>query len=135
VTDERVDAPQPGRLSDYLCLGVVSRIYRRDLVDEVIAETRSKEKRNRLLPARLVVYYVIALALFFGEAYEEVMRRMVGGLRFVAAWEHAWQVPTPRRCVRHGSVSVRRRCGGYSNVPRLRWPHRRRSAPGRDHGG
>jgi Insertion element 4 transposase N-terminal len=53
----------------------------------VIAETRSKEKRDRLLPARLVVYYVIALALFFGEAYEEVMRKMVGGLRFVSAWE------------------------------------------------
>lgn len=73
----------------------MSRIYRRDLVDEVIAETRSKEQRARLLPARLVVYYVIALALFFGEAYEEVMRRMVGGLRFVSAWEHAWRVPTP----------------------------------------
>jgi len=95
VTDGQVDTPQPGRLSDYLCLGVMSRIYRRDLVDEVIAETRSKEKRARLLPARLVVYYVIALALFFGEAYEEVMRRMVGGLRFVSAWEHAWRVPTP----------------------------------------
>ena len=39
-----------GRLSDYLCLGVVSRIYQRYLVDEVIAETQSKEKRNRLLP-------------------------------------------------------------------------------------
>ena len=112
MTDERVDAPQQGRLSDYLCLGVVSRIYRRDLVDEVIAETRSREKRNRLLPARLVVYYVIALALFFGEAYEEVMRRMVGGLRFVAAWEHAWQVPTPSALCqarqRLGEAPVRR---------------------------
>jgi hypothetical protein len=38
---------------------------------------------------------VIALALFFGEAYEEVMRKMVGGLRFVSAWERAWRVPTP----------------------------------------
>jgi hypothetical protein len=37
-------------------LGVIGRVYRRDLVDEVIAETRSKEKRGRLLPARLVVY-------------------------------------------------------------------------------
>jgi hypothetical protein len=82
-------------LADYLILGVISRIYRRDLVDEVIAETRRKEQRNRLLPARLVVYYVIALALFFGEAYEEVMRKMVGGLRFVSAWERAWRVPTP----------------------------------------
>jgi hypothetical protein len=84
----------PGRLSDYLSLGVIARVYRRDLVDEVIAETRSREKRIRLLPARLVVYYVIALGLFFGEAYEEVMRKMVGGLRFVAAWEQAWRVPT-----------------------------------------
>jgi Insertion element 4 transposase N-terminal/Transposase DDE domain len=86
--------PHAGRLSDYLSLGVVARIYRRDLVDQVLLETRSKEKRARLLPARLVVYYVIALALFFGEAYEEVMRKMVGGLRFVAAWERAWKVPT-----------------------------------------
>jgi hypothetical protein len=60
----------------------------------VLLETRSKEKRQRLLPARLVVYYVIALALFFGEAYEEVMRKMVGGLRLVSAWERAWKVPT-----------------------------------------
>jgi hypothetical protein len=95
VSDEKTDQLRAGRLSDYLSLGVVSRIYRRDLVDEVIAETRSKEKRERLLPARLVVYYVIALALFFGEAYEEVMRKMVGGLRFVSAWERAWQVPSP----------------------------------------
>lgn len=89
------EQPRRGRLSDYLSLGVVARVYGRDLVDEVIRETRSKEKRNRLLPARLVVYYVIALALFFGEAYEEVMRRMVGGLQFLSAWERHWQVPTP----------------------------------------
>jgi hypothetical protein len=75
-------------------LGVIARVYRRELVDQVLLETRSKEKRQRLLPARLVVYYVIALALFFGEAYEEVMRKMVGGLRLVSAWERAWKVPT-----------------------------------------
>jgi hypothetical protein len=83
---------------------VVARIYRRDLVDQVLLETRRTEKRARLLPARLVVYYVIALALFFGEAYEEVMRKMVGGLRFVAAWERAWKVPTasaPNRTKQH----------------------------------
>jgi hypothetical protein len=89
------DVPEPGRLSDYLSLGVISRVYGRDLVDEVIAQVGRREKRSRLLPARLVVYYVIALGLFFGEAYEEVMRKMVGGLRFVAAWEHSWKVPTP----------------------------------------
>jgi hypothetical protein len=94
-SDDANEPPRGGRLSDYLCLGVVSRIYRPDLVDEVIIETRGKEKRNRVLPPRLVVYYVIALALFFGEAYEEVMRKMVGGLRLVSAWERHWHVPSP----------------------------------------
>lgn len=89
------EAPRVGRLSDYLSLGVIARVFGRDVVDEVIAETGRREQRNRLLPARLVVYYVIALGLFFGQAYEEVLRQMVGGLRFVAAWEKAWQVPSP----------------------------------------
>ena len=109
-TDEQ--EPRAGRLSDHLSLGVIARVYPRDVVDEVIIETRSKEKRNRLLPARLVVYYVIALGLFFGEAYEEVMRKMIGGLRFVAAWERSWQVPTPSALCqarqRLGETPVRR---------------------------
>jgi Insertion element 4 transposase N-terminal len=91
--ETNAQAQYAGRLSDYLSLGVIARIYRRDVVDQVLLETRSKEKRQRLLPAQLVVYYVIGLALFFGDAYEEVMRKMVG-LRFVAAWERAWTVPT-----------------------------------------
>jgi hypothetical protein len=95
MSDEQVDGRQPGRLSDHLSLGVIARVYRRELVEDVIARTGSREKRRRLLPARLVVYYVIALGLFFGDAYEEVMRKMVGGLRFVSAWERSWQVPTP----------------------------------------
>lgn len=35
-------------MPDYLSLSVIARVYRRDPVDEVIAETRSKEKRTRL---------------------------------------------------------------------------------------
>ncbi len=91
---ETREEPAAGRLSDHLSLGVIARIYRRDQVDDAVARSGRREKRQRLLPARLVVYYVIALALFFGEAYEEVMRKMVGGLRFVSAWEKAWKVPT-----------------------------------------
>ena len=69
-------------------------MFPRDLVDEVVAETGSREKRSRLLPAHVVVYYVLALALFFGEGYEEVMRRLVGGLRFLRNWSGSWNVPT-----------------------------------------
>lgn len=82
------------RLTDRISIGVLTRVVPRDLVDEVIAESGRKEKRSRLLPAHVVVYYVLALALYFGEAYEEVMRRLVGGLRFLGNWSHAWKVPS-----------------------------------------
>jgi hypothetical protein len=41
-----------------------------------------------------VVYYVLGLCLFFGDAYEEVMRLLVAGLHFTGAWQKDWQVPT-----------------------------------------
>lgn len=96
MEDERVGPEEPGagRLSDHLSLGVIARVYGRDLIDGVVARSGRREKRQRLLPARLVTYFVIALGLFFGDAYEEVMRKMVGGLKFVSAWEKAWKVPT-----------------------------------------
>ena len=82
------------RLTDRISIGVLTRLVPRDLVDEVIAEAGCKEKRSRLLPAHVVVYYVLALALYFGESYEEVMRRLVGGLRFLKNWSGEWKVPT-----------------------------------------
>jgi len=81
-------------LTDRISVGVLTRVVPRDLIDEVIAESGRKEKRSRLLPAHVVVYYVLALALYFGEAYDEVMRRLVGGLRFLRNWSGEWAVPT-----------------------------------------
>jgi len=85
----------PGiRLTDRIGIGVLTRLIDRDLVDEVLAETGRIEQRSRLLPARVVVYYVLGLCLFFGDAYEEVMRLLVAGLNFTGAWQKDWQVPT-----------------------------------------
>jgi hypothetical protein len=69
------------RLTDRIGLGVLSRLVHRDLVDEVLAETGRTERRCRLLPARVVVYFVLAMTLFFDDAYEDVMRKLVEGLR------------------------------------------------------
>ena len=82
------------RLSDHVALGVLTRLVPRDLVDEVLAETGRQELRVRLLPARVVVYYVMALALFFGDGYEEVVRRLVGSLRRMGSWRQGWTVPS-----------------------------------------
>jgi Insertion element 4 transposase N-terminal/Transposase DDE domain len=82
------------RFTDGISIGVLTRVFDRDLVDEVLAETGRREKRVRLLPARVVVYYVLALCLFFGDGYEEVMRKLVNGLRFLGTWRDGWHVPT-----------------------------------------
>jgi hypothetical protein len=81
-------------LPDRIGIGVLTRLIHRDLVDEVLAETGRIEQRRRLLPARVVVYYVMALCLFFDDAYEEVMRKLVGGLQWLRGWDADWQVPT-----------------------------------------
>jgi hypothetical protein len=89
----------PPRLSDRVAIGVLTRTYPPALVDRVLAQTGRVERRHRLLPARLVVYYVLALALFAGVAYEEVLRWLVAGLRGAAWWPNprepwrTWRVP------------------------------------------
>jgi hypothetical protein len=83
-----------GRLTDSIGIGVLTRLVHRDLVDQVLMETGRVEKRSRLLPARVVVYYVMALCLFFGDSYEEVMRLLVGGLQYLRSWRKDWTVPT-----------------------------------------
>ena len=80
----------------FVSIGVLAKVFRRDLIEEIIAETDTREKRSRLLPAHLVVYYVLALAVFFGEGYDEVMRKLVGGLRFLKNWDRGWNVPSTR---------------------------------------
>ena len=71
-----VSPPISGRLTDHIAIGVLSGLVHRDIVDDVINECGKREKRSRLLPAHVVVYYVLALNLFFGDAYEEVMRQL-----------------------------------------------------------
>src|SRR3954471_15591398 len=92
--EDRQAALSGGRLTDRIGIGVLTRLIDRDLVDDVLAETGRVEQRSRLLPARVVVYYVLGLCLFFGEAYEEVMRLLVNGLRFLGVWRREWKVPT-----------------------------------------
>lgn len=82
-----------GYLPDRLSIGVLTKTVPRFIVDEVLAETGRKEKRSRLLPAHVVIYFVMALALF-QDGYDEVMRHLVHGLRFSRTWSRDWKVPT-----------------------------------------
>jgi Insertion element 4 transposase N-terminal/Transposase DDE domain len=61
-------------------LGELTQIVDFGLVDAVLEETRSREKRLRLLPARVVVYFVLALALFEHCSYRTVWSKLTAGL-------------------------------------------------------
>jgi hypothetical protein len=82
------------RLSDHISLGVLTRVFPPELVDRVVAETGRTQRRHRLLPARVVVYHVLGLALFSQASYEEVVRHLVEGLAWASGWARAWNVPT-----------------------------------------
>ena len=112
------------QLTDRIGLGVLTRLVHRDLVDEVLAETGRTERRRRLLPARVVVYFVLAMTLFFDDAYEEVMRKLVEGLRFLRSWDEHCRYRAPRRCVRPAPAWVPSRCANSTHGPLGRWPGR-----------
>ncbi len=82
------------RLSDHVALGVLTRSFPPRLVDAAVEAAGKAEQRHRLLPARLVVYYVLALALFSDASYEEVMRNLVEGLSYQSGWKSHWDIPT-----------------------------------------
>src|SRR6266705_15024 len=72
--------PSPPPITDRIALGALTHTFPPELVDQVIEQTGRVEQRRRLLPARVVVYWVLALALYSHAAYEEVMRCLVEGL-------------------------------------------------------
>ena len=71
------------RISDHVTLGVLTATIPGPLIDTVLGETGRQRRRHRQLPARLVVYYVIALALYAQASYGEVLRCLLEGVRWL----------------------------------------------------
>lgn len=57
-------------------LGELTEQLPEDLVDHALTETNTMQQRCRLLPSRVVVYFVIALSLFTGLGYEQVFTKL-----------------------------------------------------------
>ncbi len=90
----QVKPPAGERLPDRIAIGLLTVTFPPELVDRVVAETGRVQRRSRLLPARVVVYYVLAMCLFFGQGYEEVARLLTDGLAYARRWRGNWRVPT-----------------------------------------
>ena len=71
-----------GWLPDRVSIGALTKTFPPELVDHVVDTTDTREVRRRLLPARLVVYFVLALWLFRGPncGYGRVMVKLVEAL-------------------------------------------------------
>lgn len=82
----RTAAVLPGgtRLSDYLSVGVIAQVFPLSAVRAALDETGRRSQRQRSLPAEVMIYYVITMALFRSVAAREVLRCLVDGLRWMA---------------------------------------------------
>ena len=61
-------------------LGELTQLIPFEMVDEALAVTRRVQQRVRLLPARVVVYLVLAGCLFTGLGYPQVWQQLTAGL-------------------------------------------------------
>ena len=82
------------RLSDLVSVGVLTRVFPPDLVDEVIAGTGRTEQRHRALPARVMAYFAIGMALSAEGSYEDVLSQLTDGLAWSSGWEESYRLPS-----------------------------------------
>ena len=92
---QNADVAARGRLTDQISLGVLASSVPRDAVDEAIAVTGKQARRSDgKLPPHVMVYFVMALALFADADYEEVATQLTEALRAWGCWQDDWPVPT-----------------------------------------
>lgn len=75
--------PAGSRITDYISLGVIARFFPAEKIHEVLKQTDRASIRERDLPAHVVVYYVIALALYMRSSYREVLRCLLEGVQWL----------------------------------------------------
>ena len=77
------EIPKGSRITDHISLGVIAKYFPRERIDSALAATGRSSKRQRDLPGHVVIYYVIALALYMQVSYREVLRCMLEGIRWL----------------------------------------------------
>jgi hypothetical protein len=77
------ELPAGSRITDYISLGVIAKFFPAEKIHAVLEETNRASIRERDLPAHVVVYYVIALALYMRSSYREVLRCLLEGVQWL----------------------------------------------------
>src|SRR3954464_8384487 len=107
ATMARIPAGLPAgiRVSDHLSRGVIAKALPLGEVRRVLAETGRASERERDLPAHVMVYYAIALALYTTSGTREVLRCLLEGLRWL------WGAGAVRVAGKSGISQARTRLG------------------------
>jgi hypothetical protein len=82
------------RLSDLVSVGVLTRVFPPELIDEVIAGVGRTEQRHRSLPARVMAYFSIGMALYSEGSYEDVLAQLTDGLSWASGWTETYIPPS-----------------------------------------
>jgi len=77
------EIPKGARITDYISLGVISKTFPMKTIQAILERTGKASERQRELPAHVVIYYVIALALYMQVSYREVLRCLFEGLQWL----------------------------------------------------
>lgn len=75
--------PEGSRITDYISLGVITKSFPLNRVRAVLDATGKASRRERDLPAHVMVYYAIALALYMQSSYREVLRCLLEGVQWL----------------------------------------------------
>ena len=104
---------EEARLTDYISLGVITSAFAEKAIRTALAETGRSSLRERELPAQVVMYYVIAQALFMQVSQREVLRCLLAGVR----WLFGPQVP--QKVTGKSGISQARSRLGWEPVKQL----------------
>ncbi len=77
------ELPSGTRITDFISLGVLTKTFPLAAIQAVLGGTGKASVRQRDLPAHVVVYYVIALALYMQSSYREVLRCLFEGIQWL----------------------------------------------------
>lgn len=106
--------PAGSRITDHISLGVVAKAFPAEKIRAVLAATGKQSVRQRDLPAHVVVYFVVCLALHMEVSYREVLRCLLEGMQWLLkASAAAIRVPG------HSGISQARTRLGWEPVRQL----------------
>jgi hypothetical protein len=69
------------RYSDTISFAVISRFIPCEKINSILEISNKSSKRNRLLPAYIMIYYIIALGFYVESSSRDVLRFLLGSLR------------------------------------------------------